>query len=122
MAQSGFLEPSGWWNDLSRIDERLDVFEILAAYLPDHINERVIAQESCFTFFPFPTEKEPIPEIGAPGTYQKHIKRLIKYRIPRNKKESIRLELKKLGITHLSVFPGLDGLATRIRREFNLDW
>lgn len=116
------LEPSGWWNDLSKIDEKLDVFEILAAYLPDHINERVIAQESCFTFFPFPAEKEPIPEIGAVGAYQKHIKKLIEYRIPQKKKESIRLELKKLGITHLSIFPGLDGLATRIRRDFNLDW
>lgn len=116
------LEPTGSWNDLSRLNEKLDIFEILAAYFPDHINERVIAQESCFTFFPFPIENDPIPEMEKPNAYKKHINKLIKFKIPQKSKKSIQLELKKIGISHLSMFPGLDGLATHIRREFNLSW
>ena len=32
------FEPNGWWNDLSEINEKLDILKILAAYFPDHIN------------------------------------------------------------------------------------
>ena len=116
------LQPNGWWNDLSGINDKLDILEILAAYFPDHINERVIAQESCFTFFPFPAKNEPIPDMGTTDVYAKHVKKLVRFKIPQKSKETIRRELKKLGISHLSIFPCLEGLATSIRREFNLGW
>jgi hypothetical protein len=116
------FEPDGWWNDLSQINDNLDVLGILAAYFPDHINERVISQESCFTFFPFPAENQPIPQMGTPQVYDKHVRTLVRFKVPKSRKKAIRLELRKLGISHLSLFPGLDGLATRIRRDFNLGW
>jgi len=117
------LEPSGWYNDLTKIDKikggRLD---FLAAYFPAHLNIRVIAQESCFTFFPFPDSKSRIPPLEHVDYYKKDVLNLIKFLIPKDAKKACRGELQKLGITHRSLFPDLDGLAKSIRREFDLTW
>lgn len=116
------LEPNGWWysQGLEKTEQMIDVVGILAAYFPDHINERVIAQESCFTVFPLTPDKGPLISLDAVGAYAKHVKKIKRIVVPSESKQQIRIELKKLGINHLSIFPGLDGLSTSIRREFDL--
>jgi hypothetical protein len=117
------LEPDGWYHDLTKIDKikggRLD---FLAAYFPAHLDIRIIAQESCFTFFPFPDSKTRVPPLERVGYYKKDVVRLVKFLIPKDAKKACRAELQKLGITHRSLFPDLEGLAKSIRREFDLPW
>jgi hypothetical protein len=116
------LQPKGWRNELRDVDARLDRDGILVAYFPDHLNQRVSNQESCFTLFPFPDEKVPLPGLDQGDAYNQHIKTLTKFLIPFDCKNAIRMELRTLGINHRSMFPGLDGLAKSIRREIGLEW
>src|SRR5690606_10326303 len=116
------LEPLAWWNHMSASEQHLDETDKLVAYFPDHVNQRVSNQESCFTLFPFPADASPILSLDNPDRYDEHIGRLAKFIVPVDYKKDVRLELQKLGVTHRSMFPGLDGLAKSIRREMELDW
>lgn len=125
LAEEGILwalEPKDWWNQLTDTDRNLDECRTLMAYLPDHVNQRVSNQESCFTLFPFPDDPAAIPPLNQGRIYEPHIRRLAKFIIPADSKPLVCQELHKLGITHRSMFPGLDGLAKSIRREMGLSW
>ncbi len=117
------FEPAGYFNDLTRIIEikkgRLD---FIASYFPPHIDPLVIAQESCFTFFPLPDTIKPIPPLENTKYYKKEVSDIIKFVIPRENKMMCRHELRNLGISHSSLFPNLNGVATAIRRELDLSW
>jgi len=55
------FEPTGYYDDLSKIYKiKQGAIDFLASYYPDHLDARLIAQESCFTYFPFPTKTVPI--------------------------------------------------------------
>ena len=110
--------PSG---DMGWIESAESV-EQLESFFPDHLNPRVIAQESCFTLFPFPKTATPIPPLEERERRADEISQLFKFRVPGNAKPLISRELRQLGITYRTLFPDLEGLATSIRREYNLSW
>lgn len=84
-----------------------------------HINGRLIAQEGCFTAFPIPEKWNRFINLDEISTYEDSDLYLMeKVIIPAGKKNAIRAELNKFGITHRSLFPGLDGVAMSIRMGF----
>lgn len=70
-------------------------------YIPNHVTQRIIAQNSLFTFHPEPCRPH-------------ESERLLRIRIPNNYRRSLKKELYRYGIHEASMFPGLDGLATHI--------
>lgn len=116
------LEPTEWWSQWSDIETRLSRSGAVIAYFPDPLNQRISNQESCFILLPFPADNSPMPPLDRPGVYDRYIKRLVKFTMKAQCREAIRAELQTLGITHRSMFPGLDGLAKSIRREYGLLW
>ena len=116
------LEPTGYYNDLTKILEiKGGQLDSLVSYIPPHIHARVAAQESCFTFFPLP-DSNPIPALENIDYYKKDVAVLVKFVIPKEHKMMCRHELRALGISHMSMFPGLDGVAKTIKRELDLPW
>lgn len=84
-----------------------------------HLNNRIIAQEGCFSAYPLPNGFEKFK------TLQEHTEENNsalwiheEILIPKHSKTEIRKELRKLGLTHQSLFPGLDGVAKSILRSF----
>ena len=91
------------------------------AFFPDHSNERLVAQESCFTIYPMPENTSRLRPLNK-MMGQQGIKKLSMYIVPKKCKRHLRIELEKLGISHEAMFPSLDGVATSIRRHFDLKW
>jgi len=70
-------------------------------YHPPHITTRIIGQSGCFVFSPNPNEP-----------LRKRKKRVA---ITKNLKTAVRRELSMLGISHSSLFPGVDGVCQDLR-------
>ncbi|WP_047552979.1 FRG domain-containing protein [Methylotenera sp. G11] len=77
------------------------------AYYPPHITERIIGQSGCFVYARTPNA----PLNG---------KQITKTSIPKSEKTEIRRELKELGISHSSLFPGVDGVCKDLNEELVL--
>lgn len=97
--------------------ENLDKIDCLNPYYPDQINERLIAQEGCFTLHPFPQKNVPLIPIENIKFHHKSIRSLVKIIIPNKKKDIIRFDLDKFGINYRSLFPDLDGLTKQLYWE-----
>jgi len=113
----GFDPPFGWYTSTANIK----VDEDLTCFYAKHINPRIVSQEACFIAFKNPTKLSPFAPLTAfdegsddPNGWLDEI------RIPQKSKPKLRRELAKMGITHQTMFPGLDGIATTIRRS--LQW
>jgi hypothetical protein len=111
------FSPKAWIEDFVR-NTALSNDE-LVAYLPRQVNARLIAQESCFVAFPLPKHKKPLEALGKSKEHHKSISRFTMYSIPAKAKRKLRLELKKLGVTHRSLFPDLGGVAAGIVSDLN---
>lgn len=70
--------------------------------IPSHLNERIVSQNGCFIMF-----KQPLLEI-------KHDEDLFKIDIPKDKKQVIRKELRKLGYSRSKIYPDLNSIASEI--------
>jgi hypothetical protein len=119
------LEVSGYYKDrdlTELIKSKRGKKGFLVCYLPPHDNPRVVAQESILTFFPFPNSYKPIPPLENRKNYKKDIITLEEFVIPKENKEICRKELLNLGISHMSLFPDLEGVAKTILRELDLPW
>lgn len=83
---------------------------------PRHINERVKAQNGFFTLHPLykKLEIKSFDEILKEHNCEQNIDKII---IPKDKKESIRKELDKLNINRFTIYPDLDGLASKIKGD-----
>ena len=72
-------------------------------YIPNHVNERIIAQNSLLTFHPGepnkPFESDDLDKIVIPAGSRRNLKR----------------ELYQYGVHNASMFPGLDGLSSHIK-------
>jgi hypothetical protein len=77
------------------------------AYYPPHITERIVGQSGCFVC----VNKPNTPLNG---------KQINTVKIPKKDKPSIRIELKELGISYSSLFPGIDGVCKDLNG--NLIW
>jgi FRG domain len=110
------LEASGWVETMDR-EKRNTLHDMLLVY-PPHINERIVAQDACFTVFPLP------PSHGdfVPAEKTRLVKRTVEIVIPANARLRMRTELVQLGLTHRTMFPGLDGVARSIRQDYGEGW
>lgn len=107
------FSPTTKYADIAFKEERINCFQT------SHLNNRIIAQEGCFSAYPLPQGFENFKSLkqhmeeGNSGLWIKY-----EIKIPKESKASIRKELRKLGVTHQSLFPGLDGVAKSIIGSF----
>lgn len=125
------LDPQSWYTSTADIcaesyEEDID----FVCFYPKHINPRLVSQEACFVAFKFPEKLEPFkaltvlnddtlwsddPKDHDPNAWLREIV------ISKGVKSKLRKELSKMGITHQTMFPGLDGIATTLRRSVGWD-
>lgn len=83
---------------------KIEMFE------PPHIAERVRAQHSVFTAEPYPTNED-----DSPG------REIETWYIPSSCVERMRVDLRKLGISETTMFPGLDSISRVLKRTNWID-
>lgn len=83
---------------------------------PRHINERVKAQNGYFTLHPLYKSLD-IKSLDQLIKNNNDLNSLVKVIIPRDKKEKIKNELDKLNVNRYTIYPDLDGLASKIRND-----
>ncbi|BCV54688.1 FRG domain-containing protein [Shewanella algae] len=94
-------------------DERINCFQT------SHLNNRIIAQEGCFSAYPLPDGFDDFKNLQE-HTDENNSDLWIHEEIiiPSYCKVGMRKELRRLGVTHQSLFPRLDGVAKSISRNF----
>jgi len=92
-------------HEVSMRNEDLFEQETSFAYYPPHLTERIIGQSGCFVCSADPNK---------PLEPEKGIKVIS---IPGDLKDFYRGELKHLGITHSTLFPGLDGIGNDLKDQ-----
>lgn len=104
-------------SDYAPTDRDIDVFSIKRTFIfqPSHLTERIVAQAGWFTVHRYKESKAPYVSLETNKTYKN---RLRKYLIPNNFTATILLELKAMGITERSLFPGLESLSKDIERDY----
>jgi hypothetical protein len=110
------IEASVWMEPME--SEKRDTLEDMLLVYPPHISERIVAQDGCFTVFPMP------PDHGdfVPADKSRLVARTVEVVIPANARRRLRTELVSLGLTHRTMFPGLDGVTRSIRQEYGEGW
>lgn len=91
-------------------EDILNVYHPLSIY-PQYLDERMVAQRTCFTIFGNKIDGLLSLPIGKRKVFDFII-------IPNKSKEPILKELKLLGIDYSSIYPDLDGLGNSINEEF----
>ena len=102
-----------------KFDPSYDIFNLDKTYFfqPFHLDYRIVAQSGWFSIYRhnrtefLPLEKQ--------KRYKDVLKRFI---IPRERFNSLRRELRLLGVNQASLFPDLGGLGADIRAEFIDSW
>ena len=108
------LSPSGWWEGTGQIPD----LDSLHAFMPELLNERVAAQDACFVSFPLPSFGMEVRELTR-GNYIRDVATLSKIIVPRQSKMELRRELAVLGITHRTIYPGLEGVARWVKTNLS---
>lgn len=110
--------PRGWRTSSKDVDGEEE--KVITSFHPQFINERIVAQDGCFTLFPFPRKLEDDTFSDAEDGFMQLPNKMPteKIVILKEAKKLIRKQLYLLGITDVSMFPDLDGLAKSIRRDF----
>lgn len=78
------------------------------AYYPPHITERIIGQSGCFVY-----SKNPNTPLSG--------KQITRIAVRAKDKSYFRMELKALGISYSTLFPGLDGICQDMNEKLILD-
>jgi hypothetical protein len=103
------VNPTSWREDLDHDKKEFWESEI-TAFFPPNWNPRLNAQEGCFLCFPMPRHASPLQPITEtmmqPGIEEVHCAI-----VPPDGKAALRRELRRLGISHRTMFPDLDGIA-----------
>ncbi|HIF6168830.1 TPA: FRG domain-containing protein [Vibrio parahaemolyticus] len=110
--------PSSWLTTSNAYD--MTSWNRLVAFHPNLVNDRVAAQEGCFTLFPYAISEEDdgpylTEQAFLPQNAQVSMHSVV---IPKQAKPMLRKQLEKLGVSDASMFPDLDGVAKKIRRDF----
>lgn len=85
---------------------------------PRHINERVKAQGGYFTLHPLykKVDVKPLDILIKNNGAENNLTKAI---IPGSSKEKIKQELDRLNINRFTIYPDLDGLAAKLKQDFN---
>ncbi len=76
-------------------------------FYPPHVTPRIVAQDGLFSI-----QQDPTAEFAHAS--------LRNYVIPTELRKSLRILLNKWGIHHAKLFPGLDGIAARLDKNFEI--
>jgi hypothetical protein len=106
--------PTSWWEGTTHIKK----IESLSAFFPELLHDRVTAQDACFMAFPFPDHGMSILEMSLKN-YSGEMEFLYQVLIPKEAKRDLRRQLAVLGITHRTVYPGLDGVAKWVKSSLS---
>ncbi|WP_426369882.1 FRG domain-containing protein [Pseudocolwellia sp. HL-MZ7] len=112
------FSPRVWRTSSHDVDG--DDEKVITAFHPHFINDRVASQDGCFSLFPFSRKItqdtfEPMKDGFCP---QNDLLKVNKVIISKESKSTLRDQLSRLGVTDVSMFPDLDGVAKSIRRTF----
>jgi hypothetical protein len=105
------------WREHSVLYESkiLDLSHDYEFILPKQLDSRIVAQEGVFCAY-IPKESNELPNtIDTVSNSDKIIDKIIKWKIPSEKKKAIRRELASLGIRPRTLFPDLFGLSEDIK-------
>jgi hypothetical protein len=108
------FQPSGWWEGTKHMNE----LKTLRAFFPELLNERLSAQDGCFISFPLPETGMTIAELTKVN-YQNEVNLLYNITIPSGAKQELRRQLAVLGITHRTIYPGMDGVAKWVKSDLS---
>lgn len=115
-----FLSHEIFHNNPEKLAEKYKLKEIPftpMALQPPLKHPRYAAQQSCFTIHPKPSEGNTIPELVTDEKF------LVRYIIPKEQKKKFAMKLRYLGISYVSLFPDLEGLAkTIVKQEDSIGW
>lgn len=78
------------------------------AFKPHRDFRRMLVQSSVFTIHPRPTEGNKISDLLTDG------RSLVRYRVPKERKELLWQQLRRIGITDRTLFPDFEGLSRTI--------
>ena len=106
-----------WWSGSMKDSDRKKLSEMDLVY-PSHINERIVAQDSCFTVFPLPSKGKEFRV----ATDERIVDLALKITVPKRALVNLRTELSGLGFSNRTMFPGLDGVAASIRQDAGEGW
>jgi hypothetical protein len=89
---------------------------ILKVFRPNHVTDRITAQNGWFTVHHFDEKIKTGYELLYPN--KKYRARLYKFRIPETLRDNILSTLDTLGINDFSLFPDLDGLSNYLKWKY----
>ena len=104
------FSPLGWFEGTKEVEN----IERITAFYPELLNERINAQDGCFTAFPLPSVGFNVLDLEEEN-YPGDIEFISFISIPKTSKIDIRRELNQLGINHRTIYPGIDGVAKWIK-------
>ena len=108
------FSPLFWFEGTKEVT---DISQITAFY-PEILNERINAQDGCFTAFPLPSSGFSVPELSEEN-YPNEVEFMAELLVPKEAKIYLRAELNQLGINHRTIYPGIDGVARWIKSSFS---
>ena len=106
--------PNYWFEGTTHIKE---VKAFLACF-PEVLHERIAAQDACLIVFPLSKTDMSVPELSS-TSFPNALDFLHQIIIPASAKRDLRKQLSVLGITHRSVYPGLEGTTRWIRSDLS---
>lgn len=108
------FEPNGWFEGTKNLSE----IKSLSPFFPELLNERIASQDACFIAFPLPGVAFSVQPLTTEN-YPEDTNLLFSLVIPANRKMQFRRELATLGVTHRTIYPGLDGVAKWVKSELS---
>jgi hypothetical protein len=106
--------PNFWVEGTTHI---LEVKAFLACF-PEVLHERIAAQDACLIVFPLSKADMSVPELSS-SSFPDALDFLHQIVIPASAKRDLRKQLSVLGISHRSVYPGLEGTTRWIRSDLS---
>jgi hypothetical protein len=106
--------PKTWYEGTSRVEQSSE----FVACFPEVLHERIAAQDACVIAFPLSHTDMSLPELSV-SSLPASLDFLEKIEIPASNKLPLRRQLAVLGITHRSVYPGLEGTTRWIKSDLS---
>ena len=106
--------PLFWSEGTKNLDEETEH----AACFPELLHERISAQDACVLAFPLSKSDMLVPELSGTNL-PRSLEFLDKFVVPAARKQNLRKQLAVLGVTHRTVYPGLEGTTRWIKSELS---
>ncbi|HDZ9463752.1 TPA: FRG domain-containing protein [Vibrio cholerae] len=100
---------------LSLGSDPLEEVKCLEFYFPKHSNEIIVAQDGCFTIFPYTQFFSPLDDLRNPDSFSANSLRTFRViKIHAKDKPALREQLSDIGINKMSMYPGLESVSKHI--------